>query len=473
MTKEEYRDTFNRASRCIDEGNYESAFRLFSHLSMVNAYDPELLYNLATCYAFGIGTEIDIPKGLKCYSKAVHLDKKLYPAVSESLLKIRFNNANDNAEAARIMFHYRVSLSYEYLTRAVLLYECSGVEIPNDIEFMCSVCCALLPDEIYDIRKSLGWAIKAYIDGNRDIFFFIKCIIEDCVHENVSINEYQDSLMKMAEDLEAAGFYDSAISIYKVIMSIIEYDEKIFYRVAEMLYRGIGCDKDTEKAVELFQVLLYHKSPYAQMLLNDTKFSEESAVNRILGEYYLYFSTGNNDKAMKHLKASYSRGDVKSMVTLGNVYMNGKVVPKDIQKGISFYEMAGRHGEVSAYYRLGMKYYDGEPGFEKNHNLSKEYMRRVVKSSTDNDLRFRALLTLLNIYLLEKDYECALSVAIELVDVYQCDDDNILLNAAMLCRMFPNVPGCYEKSFVYIKRSVAQGNLAAKKLYDKYSKGLT
>jgi len=78
------------------------------------------------------------------------------------------------------------------------------------------------------------------------------------------------------------------------------------------------------------------------------------------------------------LTAMGERGNVDAMLTLGNSYGIGGIVPRDPAKSFDWYERAAKAGNAEAQYRTGLAYADGI-GTQKNIAQAKRWLQESAK----------------------------------------------------------------------------------------------
>ena len=74
---------------------------------------------------------------------------------------------------------------------------------------------------------------------------------------------------------------------------------------------------------------------------------------------------GNDHQALHWLKEAYARGDCSAANILGILYIEGKCVPKDLQKGYTLLLTAASRGSRAAHRHLGRLYLGCFPGAEE------------------------------------------------------------------------------------------------------------
>ena len=67
----------------------------------------------------------------------------------------------------------------------------------------------------------------------------------------------------------------------------------------------------------------------------------------------------NTDSVPEQLESLTNKGDAEDQYKLGNIYLAGKEVERDLQKSFSFYKLAAEKNHIEAQYSLGVMYQNG------------------------------------------------------------------------------------------------------------------
>ena len=62
----------------------------------------------------------------------------------------------------------------------------------------------------------------------------------------------------------------------------------------------------------------------------------------------------DKNQAIENLKNLSENGSILSMVYLGDLYVNGRGVPRDVRRGDEWYKEAAKYGSIEASYRLAV-----------------------------------------------------------------------------------------------------------------------
>ena len=188
------------------------------------------------------------------------------------------------------------------------------------------------------------------------------------------------------------------------------HDDKLQYRIGQMLYTGTGTPKD-EGAAERY----WKKS--AELGNVDAQCA--------LAKLWLENRSQPIEKIIGMLEKAVSADHAAAQYTLGKIYAGDYGIPKNVQKAIVLFQRAAEQKNDYAAYRLGKIYLQGEAGISRN---MEEGMRWLEEAAQNNNSYAQ--------YLLGKIY---------LYGLYEVKQDR-------------------EKATRYLQESSAQGNSYAQKL---------
>lgn len=121
------------------------------------------------------------------------------------------------------------------------------------------------------------------------------------------------------------------------------HDDKLQYRLGQMLYTGTGTEKDVEAAVGYFEKAARLGNVHAQYML---------------GKIYLDANSGheNVEQAVLWLTKAADNGNDLAQYALGKLYQDGSHVEKDMEKAISLFTLSAEQDNQYAAYALGKLY---------------------------------------------------------------------------------------------------------------------
>ena len=124
------------------------------------------------------------------------------------------------------------------------------------------------------------------------------------------------------------------------------HDDKLQYRLGQMLYTGTGTEKDVEAAIGYFEKSARLGNVHAQYMV---------------GRIYLDADSGHENvlQAILWLTKAADNGSDLAQYALGKLYRDGNHVEKDIQKAISLFTLSAEQDNAYAAYALGKLYLTG------------------------------------------------------------------------------------------------------------------
>jgi len=153
--------------------------------------------------------------------------------------------------------------------------------------------------------------------------------------------ELEEAIQKYSE-----GDFQSAYDKYLKLAEEGHGDSQVF--VGWMLEKGIGIAKSSESAKKWF------------------KRAAELGSN--LGAYYyaIYLIKNNKqEEAFKWITKAALNGDTPSIFRLGYMYVHGKGIRADLEKGLYYLELAANQGHIYAKRELAVLDMKGGRGFIK------------------------------------------------------------------------------------------------------------
>ena len=119
------------------------------------------------------------------------------------------------------------------------------------------------------------------------------------------------------------------------------HDDKLQYRLGQMLYTGTGTDKDMQAAVSYLEKSAQLGNVNAQCLL---------------GKVCLETGIGNPVQAVARMVKAAEAGNAGAQYALGKLYRDGTHVDKDIPKAVAMFTAAAEQKNEYAAYQLGKLY---------------------------------------------------------------------------------------------------------------------
>lgn len=260
------------------------------------------------------------------------------------------------------------------------------------------------------------------------------------------------------------------------------HDDKLQYRLGQMLYTGIGTDKDVQAAISYLGKSAQLGNINAQYLL---------------GKVYLENDIGNPAQAVAWMIKAADAGNAGAQYALGKLYRDGTHMEKDIPKAVAMFTAAAEQKNEYAAYQLGRLYLSGED-ISKNvseavkwltlssnlgnayaqYALAKLYLSgdgvrkdvgeaiRLLTLSAEKKNEYAAY-QLGKLYLQGEDVPKDVGAAIRWL-IASAEQGNQFAQYALGKLYFydGDVPRDKEKSLYWLGQSAAQGNIYAQYLID-------
>ena len=293
---------------------------------------------------------------------------------------------------------------------------------------------------------------------------------------------FRDGTGTKKSAVQAEEHFQDAFSGFQVLEEQ-SHDDKLQYRLGQMLYQGIGTERDEEEAVRYWQQAAKLGNVNAQYALGkfwlDTGTGDvqqaaawlEKAANEgntsaqyVLAKLYLEGCLGEKDveKAGKLFQKAAEQGNGFAAYRLGRLYLEGEEIPKDMVAAVRWLTEAAEQELPSAQYTLGCLYLKGE---EIPRDMAKAVAWLQKAALQGNEyVQYR----LGSLYLLGEDVPQDLEEAIRWLEL-SADQGNQYAQYT-LGKLFlysqPGMPRDKEKAVLFLEASAAQGNIYARFLLE-------
>ena len=260
------------------------------------------------------------------------------------------------------------------------------------------------------------------------------------------------------------------------------HDDKLQYRLGQMLYTGTGTDKDAQAAVSYLEKSTQLGNVNAQYLLGKvcletgignpaqviawmTKAAEagNAGAQYALGKLY---RDGNhvekdNSKAVAMFTAAAEQKNEYAAYQLGRLYLQGEDIPKNVPEAVKWLKLSSDLGNAYAQYALAKLYLSGD-GVPNDIGEA----IRLFTLSADKKNEFSAY-HLGKLYLLGEDVPKDVETAIRWLTA-SADQGNQYAQYALGKLYFydGDIPRDKENSLYWLGLSAAQGNIYAQYLID-------
>ena len=296
--------------------HYKAALAGFLNVSQ-NTTDDNLLYRIGKMYMLGMGTEVDVEKGMNFIKKAADLK-------------------NENAIIAYARYLYEKGMPDEK-TEAIKLFE----EIKDNrlAEYYLAKIHFDEAGPVFDMEKGLEYLQRSADQGNQYAQYKLGSI-----YTNEKMTYYD--LEKAMEYLQKSADQENQYAQYK-LGSIYADDELTCYNI--------------EKAMEYLQKSADQENQYAQYKLGSIYADDELTCYNI-------------EKAMEYLQKSAEQENQYAQCRLGMIYLFGKGVEKNKEIAEYWLKRSADQGNIFAKDLLNN---DGFVGINFSYCLIKSVLQVV------------------------------------------------------------------------------------------------
>jgi hypothetical protein len=296
--------------------DFNEAYRLF--ILEAEFRNALAMHDLGRMFADGLGREIDLQSAHAWYEKALAAflsEEKEKPTYLEYLIGKMYatglGTEQDYGQAAS-WFQEAVEKNHKYAQYSLgcLHYRGQGV--------------------VQDYTEALRLYTLSANQGNPYADYELAKMYRDGVGTSVD-TAISDQRFKAA----FSGFYR---------LEKDSHDDKLQYRLGQMLYTGTGTDKNMRVAVSYLEKSAQLGNVNAQYLL---------------GKVCLENGIGNPAQAVTWMTKAAEAGNSGAQYALGKLYRDGTHVEKDIPKAVAMFTAAAEQKNEYAAYQLGRLYLAG------------------------------------------------------------------------------------------------------------------
>ena len=301
--------------------DFQEAMRLFcQEAEQRNAL---AMYDLGRMWADGLGVEADPDAAKEWYRKALDAflsaEKKL-PERKKTYLQYRIGKmylaglgTEQNYETAATWLDRAAEKSHKYAqyTLAGLYAKGQGVE--------------------KDLKRAFSLYYASASQGNPYASYELAKMFRDGTGTKKSAGQAEEH-------------FQNAFSGF-LVLEEKSHDDKLQYRLGQMLYQGIGTERDEEEAVRYWQQAAKLGNVNAQYAL---------------GKFWLDTRTGDVHQVAAWLEKAADAGNTSAQYVLAKLYLEGRLGEKNAEKAGELFQKAAEQGNGFAAYRLGKLYLEGE-----------------------------------------------------------------------------------------------------------------
>ena len=292
---------------------------------------------------------------------------------------------------------------------------------------------------------------------------------------------YQDGLGTKQDSQQAGRRFQDAYSGF-VILEEKNHDDRLQYRIGQMLHTGMGTEPDDERAAGYWKKSAKLGNINAQYALGKLWLETESGDSSLavewltraanadhssaqyaLGKLYrdgVYFEK-DMGQAMKWFRSSAELGNAYAAYQMGQLLLLGKGGSKDVETAMKWLKMSAEKGNSIAQYRLGMLYLKGE-----EIPVQVDEAVKWLQQAADQENEW-ALYQLGKLYFSGKQVKTYVETAVRYLKLCaEKGNQYAQYRLAMLYLCGKDVPRDREKAVEYLTASAEQGNIYAQFLLD-------
>ena len=334
--------------------DFEKAFQLFTREA--TAGNALAMYDLGKMHADGLGIKVDAEKSTQWYSKAFQA----------------FNSLETTNTKHATYLQYRIGKMYD-----------AGLGTQQDYAKAAQWYTKAVKAEHKYAEYSLA---SLYARGNGVAQDLVKAL--DLYHRSADQNNpyacyelakmFRDGIGTNSNPQSAEQYFQSAFRVFSNMEAEMP-DDKLEYRLGQMLHTGTGTEPDDAAAEVLFEKAATAGNVYAQYSL---------------AMLWLHDNTKDAGKAVALLQKASDNDNAMAQYALGKLYLNGELVDKDSLKAEKLLIQSAEQGNAYAQYQLGKLYLEGSEPIQKDIDKALNYLQKA----TDQNNPF-AQYTLGKIYL--------------------------------------------------------------------------
>ncbi|PPK80675.1 hypothetical protein BXY41_106266 [Lacrimispora xylanisolvens] len=322
----------------IAEPDFEQALPLF----LLEAEDGNAfaMHDLGRMFTDGLGVEMNTDAAFVWYSKALAAFRAIEAKKEHRYVEYRIGKLyaaglgteQDYVEAAN-WFKEAASKNHKYAqySLGVLYYRGRGVEHNLNTAF-----------QLYQSSAKQGMPYADYEMAKM----------------------YRDGIGTARNTEEAQLHFKAAFHGFQQ-MERQSRDDKLQYRLGQMLYTGTGTQKDIDKAI-------YYLEKSARL--------GNANAQYMLGKIYLDVHCGkfNVEKALRWLTKASDNGNALAQYALGKLYRDGNYMEKNIQRAVDLFTLSAEQDNSYAAYALGTLYLK-EEGISKDMAAAVKWLTKSAE----------------------------------------------------------------------------------------------
>ena len=297
--------------------DFSEAYQLF--LLEAESGNALAMHDLGRMFADGLGRDIDLQSSHAWYEKTLTAFLSAEEEKPKTYLEYRIGKMHASGlgtvqdyEQAASWFQEAVDKNHKYAQYSLGSLYYRGQGVPQDY---------VKALQLYSLSAAQG---NPYAD------YELAKMYRDGVGTTVR------------PELSSQHFKSAFTGFYRLEQE--SHDDRLQYRLGQMLYTGTGTDKDVQAAVSYLEKSAQLGNVNAQYLL---------------GKVCLETGIGDPAQAIVWMSKAAEAGNAGAQYALGKLYRDGAHVEKDIQKAVAMFTAAAEQKNEYAAYQLGRLYLAG------------------------------------------------------------------------------------------------------------------
>ena len=321
--------------------DFEKAFQLFTREA--TAGNALAMYDLGKMHADGLGIKVDAEKSTQWYSKAFQA----------------FNSLETTNTKHATYLQYRIGKMFD-----------AGLGTQQDYAKAAQWYTKAVKAEHKYAEYSLA---SLYARGNGVAQDLVKAL--DLYHRSADQNNpyacyelakmFRDGIGTNSNPQSAEQYFQSAFQGFSNMEAEMP-DDKLEYRLGQMLHTGTGTEPDDAAAEVLFEKAATAGNVYAQYSL---------------AMLWLHDNTKDAGKAVALLQKASDNDNAMAQYALGKLYLNGELVDKDSLKAEKLLIQSAGQGNAYAQYQLGKLYLEGAEPVQKDIDKALNYLQKATNQN--------------------------------------------------------------------------------------------
>ncbi len=318
--------------------DFEKAFQLFTREA--TAGNALAMYDLGKMHADGLGIKVDAEKSTQWYSKAFQAFNSLETTNTKHATYLQYRIGK--------MFDAGLGTQQDY-AKAAQWYTKAVKAEHKYAEYSLASLYARGNGVAQDLVKAFDLYQRSADQNNPYACYELAKMFRDGIGTN-------------SDPQSAEQYFQSAFQGFSNMEAEMP-DDKLEYRLGQMLHTGTGTEPNDAAAEVLFEKAATAGNVYAQYFI---------------AMLWLHDNTKDAGKAVALLQKASDNGNAMAQYALGKLYLNGELVDKDSLKAEKLLIQSAEQGNTYAQYQLGKLYLEGSEPVQKGIDKALNYLQKAA-----------------------------------------------------------------------------------------------